>query len=253
MIVRVAPNEETKSDDSQCRATVRTQNGKIVFAKNWPSIRILDVSGKDVNGDGQPDAVFEAYGGGAHCCWTYWIVSLGDSPGLIREIYNQRDAKFEQSPIDGRIIIHTVDGSFDYFENLAHSFSTFPSVYLRLDGHDLKRIDEEFWPRYAAEIQEAKSKLNKLAINEFRKAGPITGEMTMSKELEKVWALEETEENILTIVLAYLYGGRPDLAWKALHEYWPPQNEQDIREEILATARSGFLGDTSRSRYGILE
>jgi hypothetical protein len=216
-------------------------------------MRILNVTGQDVNGDGQPDAVFEDYDGGAHCCWTYWIVSLGDPPGLVRKIYNLRDATFTKSSGDGRVLIHTLDGAFDYFDDQSHAFTPFPSVYLRLEGHELKRVNEEYWPRYAAEIRNSKSKLSENDLRLFREKGPVTDELLKPLNMEESEAYLETEENILSIVLAYLYGGKNQEAWKTLHRYWPPKDERRMRELIKNTAEGGFLGDTSRPKYGIIE
>src|SRR6202035_1489613 len=119
---------------------------------------------------------------------------------------------------DGRIVIETLDGAFDYFDDLSHSTTPFPSVYLQLDGRELKRIDEQFWPRYAIEIRDARAKLNNNdALQAFR-----AGDKTRHD-------YEETKSNILTIVLAYLYGGRSQTAWAELHKYWPPYDEKRIR------------------------
>ena len=51
---------------------------------DW-GMSLESISGRDINGDGEPDLVFVGYSGGAHCCWTYWIVSLGGRPGLIKK------------------------------------------------------------------------------------------------------------------------------------------------------------------------
>jgi len=70
-------------DDSEftlCQASVTSPNGKIVYSTNDWGAEIDHVTGKDVNGDGEPDAVLVSYSGGAHCCWTYHIISLGKKP-----------------------------------------------------------------------------------------------------------------------------------------------------------------------------
>jgi hypothetical protein len=254
LVVQLLPLQfRDNSDYSRCRAIIRGHDGHVAFASSGYQVSILDITGDDVNGDGQPDAVFEDYSGGAHCCWTYWIASLGDSPKLLREIENQREVIFTKERHDARVTIQTLDGAFDYFDSLSHASTPFPSVYLRLEGHDLKRVDQDFWPDYAAEIREAKATLNEADIAAFREKGPVTFEMEkVSADLKDIWAFEKTEKSVLTIVLAYLYGGKPNQAWRALHEYWPPTDERRIRRLITNTADTGFLGDTTRRMYGMV-
>jgi hypothetical protein len=237
LLVQVKP----LADGSGCRAIVRGRDGRISFARKGQAIRLLGVSGSDLNGDGQPDAVFENFDGGAHCCWTYWIVSLGDHPGLIREIYNYRGVGFIKSKRDGKIVIETMDGLFDYFDGISHAVAPFPSVYLVLEGQNLRRVNEEFWPRYASEIRQEESALKNDSVIVFRR-----GDNSQTD-------FEATKSSILTIILAYLYGGKPEEAWRALHKYWPPKDEKRMRRLIEKTANRGFLGDTSRPRYGIIE
>jgi hypothetical protein len=253
-IVQLVPlQSEDDAVDVRCRVIVRVRDGRVAFARSGHQITILDITGEDVNGDGRPDAVFEDYSGGAHCCWTYWIASLGDSPKLVREIENDREVVFSKDEHDGKVTINTLDGAFDGFAELSHADSPFPAVYLRLEGRDLKRVDGEFWPQYAAEIREARSRLHNDDLAAFRKQGPITVKLDFSVEAGEVHTLTKTETNVLLIVLAYLYAGKTQTAWTELHKYWPPGDEQRIRKEILATARSGFLGDPASPKYGVHE
>ncbi len=97
-----------------CLVTVRTRSGHVVFRGEDFGISI-GADNLDINGDGHPDLVIEGYSGGAHCCWTYWIISLGDPPGLIKRIKNERGAEFERART-GKVEIWTLDGGFDYFD-----------------------------------------------------------------------------------------------------------------------------------------
>ena len=83
--VEVKPIEADVPNSMVCRATIRSAEGKIVFEHEEWDIEMDPITGKDVNGDGYADAVLVSYSGGAHCCWTYHIVSLGRNPGLIAE------------------------------------------------------------------------------------------------------------------------------------------------------------------------
>src|SRR5262249_38454535 len=69
--VEVKPKAGRVSEDMTCHATVTSPQGEIVYEKDDWGMEIDPVTGKDVNGDEQPDAVLVSFSGGAHCCWTY--------------------------------------------------------------------------------------------------------------------------------------------------------------------------------------
>ncbi len=67
--IRIAPYRDKENPGlPQCRAVIRDASRKIVFSGHDSGFAIV-LAGEDVNGDGAPDAVLEAYSGGAHCCW----------------------------------------------------------------------------------------------------------------------------------------------------------------------------------------
>jgi hypothetical protein len=228
-VVSVYPHHGEKEDADECAARIVDPTGTIVFKAYDHGMEIVPVSGRDLNNDGEPEAVFEGYSGGAHCCWTYWIVSLEKKPRLVARMYNERGVGFEDLKNDGRIVIATMDGRFDYFDDLSHASTVFPSVYLRLDGNYLTDVSFEFWPEYQREIDEARSKLTPADVMGFRRQG------------RKYPAAEEIERLILTIVLANLYGGHTQEAWKVLDELWPPGDKARMKALILRTRGTGFV------------
>jgi hypothetical protein len=220
------PNQKKFLDE--CAARVVGSNGKTVFSAHDHGIEIVPISGQDLNGDGEPEAVIEGYSGGLHCCWTYWIVSLGTRPRRLATIYNERAVKFTKER-DGRVLIETLDGRFDYFDDLCHACTVFPSVYLRLHDDHLEDVSSEFWPDYQKEIDKASIPLTPRVISRFR--------MGKAKDMVN---FEGMKPVVLSVVLAYLYGGKPEQAWKALDEMWPPQDKERIKKLILKTRGTGF-------------
>jgi len=212
----------------ECMAVIKDAKGKTVFSTHDHGIEILPISGEDINGDGQPDAVIEGYSGGAHCCWTYWIVSLGTHPRLVAHIYNERDLAFTKER-NGQVLIQTLDGRFDYFDGLCHACTVFPSVYLRLHDDHLEDVGPDFWSKYQEEIDKANKLLTLEVLSRFR----------MGNKKDTV-NFEEMKPVVLSVVLAYLYGDRPTQAWKSLDEMWPPQDKVRIKKLILATRGTGF-------------
>ena len=226
------PNQ--KEFPNECAAKVASPEGKTVFQAHDQGTWIAPVTGKDINGDGEPDAVIGGWSGGAHCCYTYWIVSLGEKPGLVTRIYNEEPLEFTDLSNDGRITLTTGDGRFDYFDGMCHACSPIPSVYLRFEGDQLKDVSDEFWPKYLKEIENARKELDPQELMEFR------AKFMPNRSLREN-SYEETRGKVLTIILAYLYGGRADGAWKALEEMWPPRDTTRIRKLILKTRGKGFV------------
>lgn len=228
--VRTGPCQDT------CRVRVLSPGGKLVFQTSFESDETFKVifneaTGKDINGDGRPDLVLEGYSGGAHCCWTYWIVSLAPSPRLAGKIFNETTLRFQDLDGDGRIEIATRDGAFDYFDGLSHAYAPMPAVMLHLESRRLIDVSARFWKEYEQQISEARANLNPELLRRFRlgvdKDAPVEDQRTKSTVLE--------------IVLAYLYGGRPEEAWKALEEMWPADDRARIRKLIEQTRASGIL------------
>jgi hypothetical protein len=108
--------------DSGCMAVVTSAGEKTAWSGTSSSMVVLPVTGQDINGDGAPELVLEAFSGGAHCCWTYYILTLTPTPEVV-ELPAESGAKFEPAR-QGGFVIHTWDESFDYFDGLDHVSSS---------------------------------------------------------------------------------------------------------------------------------
>jgi hypothetical protein len=232
----------------ECRALVLSPDGRTVFSARDSWFEINPASGKDLNGDRQPELVLEGYSGGAHCCWSYWIVSLGNPPGLLAGIYNERSVAFRDDDKDGRVEIWTGDGVFDYFDGLSHAESFFPTVALRLEGRTLRDAGPEFREQYEKEIAEARSQLNPEALKRFRRiqhicaiGGDEERECNVDTPEGEFMALRQVKALVSTIVLSYLYSGREAEAWKALDDMWPLADKERTKREFMNARQCGVL------------
>jgi hypothetical protein len=232
LVLRLSPLPEAVNitTGNGCRAQLFNSQRKLIFsAADWGFSIVLN--GQDVNGDGSPDLVLEGYSGGAHCCWTYYIVSLGDQPGLLTKFENERGAGFVVNKNTGRMEIHALDGTFDYFDEFAHASSPFPDVYLRLEGRKLLDISQEHLVDYDKSITKLKAEISAKDLAVFLQA---------ENRDEKIgW--ENVSANVVKIVQAYLYSGRKAQAHATLRKMWPPFDQQRMWELILQTRRKGIL------------
>lgn len=89
---------------------------------------------EDIDGDNIPDLIVGAYSGGAHCCSTYFIVQLGQSPGLVGTISAQNGAGFQRSkgPTGELETIITTDDDIWNYWHASYVGSARPVVILRL-------------------------------------------------------------------------------------------------------------------------
>ena len=220
--------DNTIPSESECQAEVIDPKNNVIFDVNDASFSIA-FSGRDVNG--APHLVLESYSGGAHCCWTYYILSLGSKPGMLVKLENYRDVSFYKNK-NGRIELATLDGAFDYFDEVCHACGPFPLVYLSLDGANLVDISHEYVQDYDAIIRDSQRALTAAQRQRLRalKEKPTDAE-----------PIERPRYHALTIVFAYLYSGREKQARQALQELWPPFDQERIWNLILETRRNGIL------------
>lgn len=90
---------------------------------------------RDLTGDGVPELVVSSYSGGAHCCTTHWIVTLGDDgPRPVARVdAADGEAEIVDLDRDGLPEVALADWSFAYW-NASFAESPAPRVVLRWDG-----------------------------------------------------------------------------------------------------------------------
>jgi len=242
--IQISPYPDKDNPElDECEAELYDPRGDVIFSQHDWSFSIA-LTSQDVNGDGIPDIVLEAYFGGAHCCWTYYFISLGAKPGLLKKFENNRDAAFFWNKENQRIEIATRDGNFDGFDGLCHACSPFPLVYLRLDGTDLVDISPQNVDEYDEIIAESRKSFTAAELQRLR---DLKGNPSDSEEAR------EAIYNALTIVFAYLYSGRETQAHEALRSMWPPFDQQRMWKLIEETRRDGILCYTRKNAVSGLE
>lgn len=243
--VAVVPAE---TQPGQCHAAITSADGRVVFDATAPSARLDPISGRDVNGDGKPDVVLETRHAGEQCCFTYSIITPGASPALVREITTSVPLTFEDKIGDGKIEISGREKAFQDFDGLPLSLSPSPLLIFRLKGSTLYYVSPAYWDEYEREVAEVRAQLSQKRIDKFMGNEPGAKPHDKPKELspEEVRMNSETKSMILQMVLAYLYGGKGQEAWKTLQETWPYADRDRVRQLILQTRARGVMSEVNR-------
>ena len=217
--------------DPECRLKIRDSNNRPIVSEDDWSLSVLH-DDLDVDGDGTLDLVIEGYSGGAHCCWTYYIVSTGANARLLLRFENEREAGFFLNKESGRIEIGTWDGAFDYFDGLCHGCTPFPTVYLRMHDGKLIDISSEYVSVYDVIIADS----NRALAPEDRQTL-----RSLAKNPSEAEGSSGRAAKALAIVFAYLYSGRKEQARKSLEELWPRFDVERVWGLIEQTRRNGIL------------
>ena len=231
-----------QGEERTCRAVLRSADGREVFSASDTTITLEPISGSSVTNDGERSVVLEGFSGGAHCCWRYWIVDVGNPARLVKEIGNQTGIAFEHER-DGRVVMKTGDGAFDYFDDLAHAFSPIPLVYLQLEKTTLKDVSPQFLQVYDRNIEEMRQLLTPEKLERFT-SGQLPAATLGDADVD--WMT--TKSHVLMIVLDYLYSGREQQAWNTLDEMWPANDRERISQLIVETRAKGVLSHTVNGR-----
>ncbi len=227
--VRLVPGKDAKSRDLVCRAyLVDGARHETLLLEDW-SVSIYQGTGNDVFRDGYPSLILEGYSGGAHCCYTYEIVSLAERPVILPPIENGAPFFFFKDAPSGQYRIMTSDGSFDYFDNQCYFCSPFPRVVLKVEAGGLRDVSPQFVEQYDSEIALAKAKIAEGDVQRFLVAD-----------------FGDAKKVVLEIFLGYLYSGREGQAWQTLDEMWPAADRERIKKLILRTKAMGILSKVQK-------
>ena len=236
---------------AQCRATLQSADGKVLFEVTGAEALVNAISGNDINGDGKPDVVIETHRTAGQCCYTYSILTPGENPPLVRQITTTPPLVFEDRDNNGKIEISTHEFAFIGIEGLAESDSPRPMVIFRLRGNTLYNVSPAYWPEYQREIDAAKNTISRnaeeLLIGRNNSSGASVGgkpkELSPSEEKE----LLDAKGAVLTMVINYLYGGHGEEGWKTIRDMWTDRDKDRIRQAILFSRSRGVLNEVNRT------
>jgi hypothetical protein len=229
--VRLTAQSGADASPAPCRAYIVDHSGRqTLLLEDW-GISIHQGTGWDLFGDGNPGLILEGYSGGAHCCYTYRIASLGNPPVILSPTKNEAPFYIFKDPVSRQYRIMTSDGAFDYFDGLCHACAPMPRVVLAADTSGLHDVGAQFTEQYDSEIAAARAKIGEGNMNKFLAAD-----------------FKDAKPAVLEIVYSYLYSGRDSDAWQALDDMWPAGDRDRIKALILKTRAAGILQEIQKVR-----
>jgi FG-GAP repeat len=117
-----------------------------------------DLSGTDINGDGLPDLIVSAWSGGAHCCYSSGVYSVGEDVKavLLLETGNCGPGEFEDLDGNGTREFITCDDQWAY-SYCSFADSPFPRVIYSYDSSRGLYVPDtpRYASRYRAQLAEA--------------------------------------------------------------------------------------------------
>ena len=215
-------------NETRCQAYLVEHGGKRIQLLSDERISVYQGTGDDLFNSGNAALVLEGYSGGAHCCYTYQLVDLGEHPVILSPVQNQSPFSFFKDPASHQFRIMTSDGEFDYFDNQCHACTPMPRVVLKVDASGLHDVSPQFAEQYDTEIAAARAKIAQKDVTKFQIAD-----------------FNDARQVVLEIVFSYLYSGREQEAWHTLDEMWPAKDRQRIQSLIVQTRTKGLLSRLS--------
>jgi hypothetical protein len=224
------------SDNGACLEVVR--NGKLILHSpidshlpyslgQQESIGIPPIAnGTDLTGSGHPEMIISQYSGGLHCCTERDIYELEPEFKKLLTIddMDNEDGHFEDLDHNGRYYYLTRDPTFLYW-NSAYSDSVAPGIILQF-------------------VNDSKGGAFHLALRKMHEPNPTPEEWKETlKNARKAFGADNHFSSGIGSwfwgnMLALIYAGHSDLAWKLFNETWPP--ERPGKDKFLADFCSQF-------------
>ncbi len=172
-------------------------------------------AGKDITGQGKPNAVVSMWTGGAHCCFSYTVLELGDEVKRVGSINaGHGDTCRFRREADGRLDFVVSDWTFAYWHT-SFAESPAPDVILRYEHGEYV-----------------------VAAGLMRKTAPSASEFDAA--VKKGQKLKLGSDgwpggDFWAPMLDWIYTGHADLAWKYCDLAWP--GKPATKEKFLSEFR----------------
>ncbi len=197
---------------------------------DWNNFKVESLLGK-----GSKQLIIEQYSGGAHCCWTYFILDLSANLHVIYDdsIYSdlERDMVFKDIDGDGVTEIIRPVGIFDYFAYLSHVESPFPLVVLKYsdERHRYAVANKLFKKFLMSGMDESIAAVRECHSDTSSDKAADTSETCYSPERARG---DRCFPEILSVMLQYIYAGDRDTGWAFFDKWYSGIDKEDMRTKI---------------------
>ena len=220
--ISLGPVRSPEAAEFKCTAAIYNKAGKVVFRTNGFNV-VFDeeLTGKDFDGDGKPEVVFQTdTGGGNHCCWGYIVYSLSPRPHKLFEIAMEGKVDFEKDKEGKMVIWQRVSAPGGFSTSMAGR--PFAEKVFRVLNGKLTDVTADFCgtndPRFE------RSDLTPEDLKRLEKAG------------EPGFDAEDILSALESRTAQHVYCGEYDETLKDLN-LWPP-GKREIEMNALANAFS---------------
>jgi hypothetical protein len=182
--------------------------------------------GTDVNADGIPDVTLWDWSGGAHCCFTTIVLSLGDRvDSLVTIATGNSGGRFVNLDDDPALEFETAEDGFSYWPS-SFAGSPHPRVVLDWEGRKLQASCALTFRPVADDSVKALAERLRRDID--WSGGPLSG----------------AAQQLFSAMADLQYAGRPDLARSLYREVRPDERSEEL--DALLVEYGMILG---RSAY----
>jgi hypothetical protein len=228
--ISLGPSEDPQAVEEKCTGAIYNRAGRVVFRTNGYSV-VFDEeqTGKDFDGDGQPEVVFRTdTGGGMHCCWGYIVFSTSPKPHKLFEIAMEGRVEFEKDK-DGKMVIWKRTAGPYGFTSMART--PFAEKVLRVREGKLVDATPEFCGKILSEesddYRDEKSTLTPENLKKLQTSGV--------KDVNH----EEIVSDLLSRALQYVFCRKFDEALADLN-LWPEASRADMKAKFADSIREDY-------------
>jgi hypothetical protein len=228
--ISLGPVGNSEEVEEKCTAAIYNRRGQVVFRTSGFNV-VFDEqqTGKDFDGDGQPEVVFRTdTGGGMHCCWGYIFVSLSPKPHKLFEIPMEGRVDFEKDK-DGKVVIWKRTAGPYGFTSMART--PFGEKVLRIQEGRLVDATPEFCGKILSAESEDYLDDQRLLTPENLKKLEATGAAD--------WNNEDTVSALLSRALQYVFCRRFDEAMKEL-DSWPASDRVKMKSGFADAIKADY-------------
>lgn len=208
------------------------------FLSESPSNLVLH----DLNQDGNLELIVQSYSGGAHCCYEYWIYSLGKSLHELAYLQTKDSPlMFEDIDLDGIFEAKGVDKSFAYWQtNYANSPS--PAIILTFAQNGLVLDIKKMY-----KTSPSQNDLNTTIMRVRSELG-----RNISPEHDDAWQHAGIPTAMWAHMLELIYTGNGNVAWDFFDSVWRDgvSGKKEFRTAFEEIMRSSPYWDGIRELNG---